>query len=102
MGFWDTLGNALATVSEMNDEAVSNAAKLSVDDLCQQVNTVNGLTNPLVYTSCVDELQERLKKLTEDDLREYFVEYMGEERTDVFDLIYAEMEERGFFDDDDE
>lgn len=100
MGFWETLENAMAAVGEMNEEAVSNAAKLSVDSLCQKVNSVNVLLNPLIYTSCADELKGRFKKLTQNDLINYFNEYESQERTDVIELIFEEFKERGLLDDD--
>lgn len=102
MGFWDTLKNAMTAVGEMNEEAVSNAAKLSVDALCEQVNSVNVLLNPLIYTSCAEELKGRFKKLTQNDLLNYFNEYESQERTDVIELIFEELKERGLVNDDDE
>ena len=49
MGFWDTLGNVITSFGEMNKEAISDAAKLSTDELCQKVNSINVLMNPLIF-----------------------------------------------------
>lgn len=95
MGFWNSLGNALISFGEMNQDAMSNAAKLSTDELCQKINTLNVLMNPLIYTACTDELKKRMRSMPKSELIAYYDEYESQERTDVRDLMHEELEKRG-------
>ena len=98
MGFWDTLGNVITSFGEMNKEAISDAAKLSTDELCQKVNSINVLMNPLIYTACVDELKQRIQKMPKSELMAYFDEYGAHERIDVKDILVEELKKRGLLD----
>lgn len=100
MGFWDTLGNVLASVNEMNTEAISDAAKLSTDELCQKLYAVNILVNPLIYTACADELKKRIQKMPKSELLEYYDEYESQGKTNVKDILYEELKTRGLLHDD--
>lgn len=95
MGFWSTLGNALYAIGEMNNEAISDAAKLSTDELCEKVNRINALVNPLIYSACSEELSSRARKMVNDELFTYYSEYEMRERTDARDVLFQELVRRG-------
>lgn len=97
MGFWNSLGNALTSFGEMNQDAISSAAKLSTDELCQKINSLNVLLNPLIYTACTDELTKRIKNMPKSQLIEYYDEYESQERTDVRDILREELKKRGLY-----
>ncbi|WP_432627853.1 hypothetical protein [Brotaphodocola sp.] len=97
MSFWNTLGSMLSSLDEMNQGAVSDAARLSTDELCQKVNSVNVLVNPLIYTACSEELIRRTKKMSNDELMAYYDEYGVRERTDAKDILIEELKKRGLY-----
>jgi hypothetical protein len=101
MGFWDTLGNALDSFGEMNQSAISDAAKLSTDELFQKVNTVNVLLNPLIYAACTEELKKRVHRMAKSDLLEFYDEFASLERTDAKDILIDELKIRGYVFDND-
>lgn len=95
MGFWGSLGELLASVSEANDEAVHEAAKLSTYDLCAKINSLNPLVNPLIYTACSEELTKRVKQMPKWELLNYYDDYEGVERSDAKNIFVVELERRG-------
>ena len=101
MGFWDTLGNALDSFGEMNQSAISDAAKLSTDELFQKVNTVNVLLNPLIYAAWTEELKKRVHRMAKSDLLEFYDEFASLERTDAKDILIDELKIRGYVFDND-
>ena len=95
MGFWNTLGNVVTSFGEMNNEAISEAAKLSTDELCRKVSTINILANPLIYSACSEELKRRAQKMPKSELMAYYDEYELLERTDAKDIFTEELRKRG-------
>ena len=97
MSFWDTIGSMLSSLDEMNQGAVSDAAKLSTDELCQKVNSVNILVNPLIYTACTEELTRRTKNMSNSELMSYYEEYAVREKADAKDILAEELKKRGLY-----
>lgn len=95
MGFWSSLNDLLTTVSEANQEAVQEAAKLSTYELCAKINSLNPLVNPLIYTACSEELTKRAKQMPKRELLEYYDDYEGVERPDAKNIFMDELERRG-------
>lgn len=97
MGFWSDLQSAFTAFDEMNRNAISDAARLSTDELCQKVNSVSPLANPLIYSACTDELTRRAKAMSKSELFSYFDEYEKRERSDAKDILNAELNKRGIY-----
>ena len=93
MGLWDILDS----ISEMNRDAVSDAAKLSIQELCYKVNSLNVLMNPLIYSACSDELTKRVQSISSEKVKKYYNEYQTWERTDAKDILEQELNRRGIF-----
>lgn len=91
MGLFDILNS----LNEMNKDAASDAARLSTDELCYKVNTLNVIMNPLIYVSCSEELTRRTHSMTNEQLMDYYYEYATRERTDAKEILEQELTKRG-------
>lgn len=82
--------------AEMNQSAISDAARLSTNELFYKVNSVNIFANPLIYTACTEELKRRICSMSKSDLLSFYEEYASAGRTDAKDILVEELRKRGY------
>lgn len=96
MGFLDDLGAIFGEIGKMNDDAMRESINLSNEDLCYKINNTNVLVNPLIWNNCHNELQRRVKMMTNSEINEYYEAYKDCLQQDAAEVFANELRSRGY------
>lgn len=96
MGFLDDLGAIFGEIGKMNDDAMRESINLSNEDLCYKINNTNVLVNPLIWNNCHNELQRRVKMMTNSEIKEYYEAYKDCLQQDAAEVFANELRSREY------